>query len=407
MAKLGIIDRWSILATAFVVPLVAFSFGLFSLPVFYPPLTRRFGWTHAEVAAGGAIVLLLIGGLGPVIGWLADHFSPKIVLLGGTFTVATSLALLSRSEGLRQFYGACMLLGIGSAAVSLLPTSLLVAPLFSKQRGLAVGTINVGVGIGGLLSPLISGTLIRTRGISHAFKFLSLCMAIPLLVILVLFWITSGKEPAESKPREVKGAHLAGRPGAMRLFWMLGISLVLVAHTMTGVQQHIVLFLTGHGIGPGRAALALSVLLGMSTLGRILGGAAADKFSARGSLLLSAVFLALGIVGLLVVAPNSYLIYCVVGIFGLGYGAAFNAPPLIAFEYFGLKDVGTIFGWFMLFFGVGTSTGALVSGLIYDRAGSYLFSFTFDLAMVTAALFLLLAIGGNPLAREPALSVAE
>jgi MFS family permease len=395
------------LAAAFVVPLVAFSFGLFSLPVFYPSLTRQFRWTHAEVAAGGAIVLLLIGGLGPVIGWLADRFSPKEVLLVGTCIVAVSLALLSRSGNLRQFYGSCLLLGIGSAAVSLLPTSLLIAPLFSKQRGLAVGTINIGVGIGGLLAPLISGTLIRTRGISYAFKFLSFCMVIPLLVILALFWIVSGKEVTENKARKVKSAHLRGRPGAMRLFWMLGISLVLVAHTMTGIQQHIVLFLAGHGIGPGRAALALSVLLGMSTLGRILGGAAADRFSARGSLLLSAVFLGLGIVGLLVVSPNSYVIYSVVGIFGLGYGAAFNAPPLIAFEYFGVEGVGTIFGWFMLFFGVGTSTGALVSGLIYDRAGTYLSSFEFDLAVVVAAFFLLLAIGRNPGIRESAASFVE
>jgi MFS family permease len=407
MLNSGLLRHWSILVTAFVVLLVAFSFGLFSLPVFYPSLATQFGWTHAEVAAGGSIVLLLIGMLGPVIGWLVDRYSPKDVLLAGTCTVAASLALLSRSEGLRQFYGSCLILGIGSAAVSLLPTSLLIAPLFSKQRGLAVGTINAGVGLGGFLAPLISGALIRTRGTSRAFEFLSFCMAVPLVMILLLVWRTSGKERAEGTARKAKGAPLRGRAGAMRIFWMLGISLVCATHSMTGIQHHIVLFLMGHGISRGRAALALSILLGMSALGKILGGAAADRFSARISMLLSVVFLGMGILGLLVVSPSSYLIYSIAGIFGLGFGGVFNAPPLIAFEYFGTENVGTILGWFMLCFGAGASTGAFVSGLIYDRTGSYSSSFAFDLAAATAAFLLLLAIGRKPGVREPVPSVAE
>jgi MFS family permease len=405
--KLGLLHRWSVLVTAFVVLLVAFSFGSFSLPVLYPSLTRQFGWTHAEVAAGGAIVLLLIGGLGPAIGWLADRYSPQDVLLAGTCTVAASLALLSRSEGLRQYYGSCLMLGIGTAAVSLLPTSLLIAPLFSKQRGLAVGTINTGVGLGGFLAPLISVTLIRTRGMSHAFQFLSLCMAVPLVLTLALAWGTSGKARAASKARKATGAHLRGRVGTTRLFWMLGISLVLAAHSLMGVQQHIVLFLMGHGVGPGRAALALSILLGISALGKVLGGAVADRFSVRISLLLSVVFLGIGIVGLLAISPRSYLIYWVAGIFGLGYGGIFNAPPLIAFEYFGTDDVGTILGWFMLCFGVGASTGGLVSGLIYDRAGSYFVPFAFDLAVAAVAFVLLLAIGRRPGVRELVPTLAE
>ena len=188
---------------------------------------------------------------------------------------------------------------------------------------------------------------------------------------------------------------------------MFGISLLFAAHSMTGIQQHIVLFLTGRGISLGRAALALSVLLGMSALGKILGGAVADKFSARISMLLSVVFLGIGIIGLLVISPSSYLIYWIAGIFGLGFGGVFNAPPLIAFEYFGIEDVGTILGWLMLCFGAGTSSGALVSGLIYDRAGSYLSSYAFDLAVAAAAFVLLLAIGGKPEVREPVPSVAE
>lgn len=393
--------RWYTLVTAFVVLLTAFSFGLFSLPVSYPSLTRQFGWTHAEAAAGGSIVLLLLGGLGPVIGWLADRYSPKTVLLAGTCIAALSLALLARSEDLRAFYGSCLILGLASAAVSLLPTSLLIAPSFSNQRGLAVGAVDAGVGLGGFLTPLLAGTLIRTGGTSHAFELLSFCMVVPLLMILPLFWSRSGKEGFTKAALKTKRTYLQRGAGATRLLWLLGITLFFASHSMMGVQQHLVLFLTGHGVGPGRSALALSVLLGASTLGRILGGAAADRFSARVSLLLSVVCLVVGIIGLLVISASSYLILLISGIFGLGFGGVFNSPPLIAFEYFGIEDVGTMVGWFMLFFGVGASSGSLVSGLIYDRAHAYSLSFEFDLAVVVLALFPLLAVGRRHEITEP------
>ena len=93
--------------------------------------------------------------------------------------------------------------------------------------------------------------------------------------------------------------------------------------------------------------------------------------------------------------------------FGLGFGGVFNAPPLIAFEYFGIDDVGPILGWFMLFFGVGASSGGLVSGMIYDRTGSYSLSFTLDLAFAAAAFLVLLALGRKAGVRGPAPSVVQ
>ena len=173
------------LLVSFTVLTVAFSFGLFSLPVFYPVLTKKFGWTHAQAAGGGSIVLLLIGILGPFIGSLADRFGAKAVLLGGMCVGALSLALLSRTESLAEFYAFCVLLGIGSASVSLVPTSMLIAPWFSKKRGLAVGVINAGVGVGGFIAPNLTSSLIRKNGVSQAFLSLAFFMAIPFLMTLI------------------------------------------------------------------------------------------------------------------------------------------------------------------------------------------------------------------------------
>ena len=382
---------WQVLAASFTILMVAFSFALFSLPIFYPFLRRTYGWNAAQASAGGSIVLLLIGVLGPVIGRLTDRFTPKKVLLTGMCIGAGALALLSTISSLPQYYAFCVLFGIGTAAVSLVPTSMLIAPWFSTKRGLAVGVINAGVGVAGFIAPNMTRKLIETFSMSHAFVALAALMTIPFVVTLVL---VRGKNVTPQSPAAAKHRHTFAKAGEVvrtPMFWMFGLGLFFAAHTLTGIQQHLALYMTGHGVTPTSAAFALSMLLGASAAGKIGGGAIADKYSARVSLLWSIVCLALGIGGLLAVEPGSPLVYWSAAVFGLGYGGVFNAPPLIAFEHFGTERVGTILGLFMMFFGVGTSSGGLVAGMIFDRTRNYANSFSVDLLSCGIAFLLFFA----------------
>jgi MFS family permease len=381
---------WQVLAASFTILMVAFSFALFSLPIFYPFLRKAYGWNAAQASAGGSIVLLLIGVLGPVIGKLTDRFTPKKVLLTGMCIGALALTLLSTIAGLPQYYAYCVLFGIGTAAVSLVPTSMLIAPWFSTKRGLAVGVINAGVGVAGFIAPNLTRKLIQDFSMSYAFVALAALMAIPFIVTLVLVRgenVSPQTRAAAPRHSFSKAAEVIKTP----MFWMFGLGLFFAAHTLTGIQQHLALYMTGHGVTPTNAAFALSMLLGASAVGKIGGGAIADKYSARVSLLWSIVCLALGIGGLLAVEPTSPIVYGSAATFGLGYGGVFNAPPLIAFEHFGTERVGTILGLFMMFFGVGTSSGGLVAGAIFDRTHNYANSFTVDLLSCGIAFLLFFA----------------
>ena len=378
---------WQVLTASFTILMVAFSFALFSLPIFYPFLRRTYGWNAAQASAGGSIVLLLIGILGPIIGRLTDRFTPKKVLLTGMCVGATALALLSTISSLPQYYAFCVLFGIGTAAVSLVPTSMLIAPWFSTKRGLAVGVINAGVGVAGFIAPNMTRKLIETFSMSYAFVALAALMAIPFIATLVL---VRGVQRAPAQTHR-HGLTKAGDVIKMPMFWMFGLGLFFAAHTLTGIQQHLALYMTGHGVTPTNAAFALSMLLGASAVGKIGGGAIADRYSARVSLLWSIVCLAAGIGGLLSVEPGSPMVYWSAAMFGLGYGGVFNAPPLIAFEHFGTQRVGTILGLFMMFFGVGTSSGGLVAGMIFDRTHNYANSFAVDLLSCGIAFLLFFA----------------
>lgn len=383
---------WLTLLSSFCTLAVAFSFGLFSLPVFYPVLVRQFAWNRASVAGGGSIVLLLIGIMSPLVGWLADRFSAKAVILGGMFFGALSLTLLSRAQSLGTYYAFCILLGIGTSAVSILPNSLLVAPWFSGRRGLAVGFVNAGIGLGGI-APLVASWQIRAHGFSHAFLFLAACLALPFLLVLII--VPRASAPVRREPGRSAGrvGPSAGQLVRMRMFWIFGVSLFFAAHAMLAIQQHLVLYLTGQGVTPPRAALALSTAIWSSAVGKLLSGATCDRFSARLAMILSVLYVGLGVAGVLAVAPGSDVIFVVAVIFGFGYGGIFNASPTIVFEYFGTRRVGAVMGLLLVFFGLGTASGGLLAGYLFDQVHRYSLPFALDLALAAVGLLLLLLTG--------------
>jgi MFS family permease len=179
----------------------------------------------------------------------------------------------------------------------------------------------------------------------------------------------------------------------MPMFWIFGISLFFAAHSMLAVQQHLVLYLTGQGVAAPRAALALSVAIWSSAVGKLLSGATADRYSARLAMMMSVLYVGLGVAGVLTVAPASGLIFAVAVIFGFGYGGIFNASPTIIFEYFGTRRVGSVMGLLLVFFGLGTASGGLLAGYLFDQTHRYATPFSLDLALAGAGLLLLLVSG--------------
>jgi MFS family permease len=392
MAKPSALQRWPTLFASFCILAIAFSFGLFSLPAFYPVLIKQFGWSHAAAAAGGSIVLLLIGTFSPVVGWLVDRYSPRAVIFGGILTVAVALALLSTARSLLTYYAFCLLLGVGTSAVSILPNSILIASWFSRGRGSAVGLINAGIGMGGV-APLLATSQFDRRGIGGTFLFLAIWMAIPCLVLLLAVprnLSSAARDGGDSSRALSVSAIGPAQLVRMPLFWIFGLSVFFAAHSMVAVQQNLVLYLRGQGVSPARAALALSVAVWSSAPGKILSGAIADKFSARLGMVCSILCIGLGISTLLGTPASSGVVFVFAFVFGLGYGGIFNATPTIVFEYFGARGVGAVMGMFLAFFGLGTSSGGLLAGYLFDRTLRYAVPFSLDLALTGAALLLLL-----------------
>lgn len=377
---------WLTLLTAFMVLTIAFAFSIFAWPAVYRPLVKTFGWNFASANAGGAIVLLLIGLLSPFVGMAIDRYKPKAVILSGAALSALALALLSTIHSLPQYYAFCVILGMGASAASIIATSILIGPYFSRWRGLAVGFINAGIGLGGYIAPRLATKLILERGISGMFLILSASMAIPFVLTLL---IVRDSDTPVARPSSAQ-VPTAGELVRMPMFWIFGISLFFCAHAMLGVQQNLISYLTGEHVAPKDAALALAIALAAAAPGKLISGILADRMSARAGMIFSVVCVALGILALLNTPPQSGLIYWLAVVFGMGYGGIFNASPTIVFEFFGTHQVGKALGLFYIFFGLGTSSGGELAGHLFDETHRWSVPFTVDLCLALASLTLVL-----------------
>ena len=135
-----------------------------------------------------------------------------------------------------------------------------MAPWFAQRRGVAVGFVNAGIGLGGI-APLIANWQIRTHGISGAFLYLACCLAVPFVLCLIVVRRAPATAAREVPRRPARNAPSAGELLRMPMFWIFGISLFFAAHAMLAIQQHLVLYLTGQAVAGQRAALALSIAI--------------------------------------------------------------------------------------------------------------------------------------------------
>ena len=135
--------------------------------------------------------------IGPLEGFLVDRFGPRKMMLLGVPLIAVGFYLLSRLEDITALTGwdalilfyTIYVLGItlGSSLGTGMAANTAVANWFIRRRGMALGILSAGVGIGaGLWVPVIGMVLARTswEQASVFAAFLVLIVGIPAAFVM-------------------------------------------------------------------------------------------------------------------------------------------------------------------------------------------------------------------------------
>ncbi len=197
-----------------------------TVPIFFMPLIKQYGWSHARTSLLPTVFVLLLGGAAPIAGWLLDRVQARVVMGTGAAMIAAGLLWASQTHSFWGMLGAWLLMGAGGAGSTVVPCAVVAANWFADNRGLAIGATLSGSGTGGIVLPPLTDYLIRRYSIGTAF----FVLAVPVIVIvlpMILLEIRTRPAGAVKSSVAEEVAKLPGlelRPAlGTAPFWLLGL----------------------------------------------------------------------------------------------------------------------------------------------------------------------------------------
>jgi len=346
-----------------------------TIGVFLPAIIRQFGATHAQAARIATASILATGIVSPAVGWLLDRVQARWVMACGIALTAAGYLLGSRANSLTLLIVAYALLGVGVAAGTFLPATLVAVGWFKERRGLAIGLALVGFSVGMTIWPMVVGQQL----VHHPWRQAMVWLAVPmLLVALPLVLLAVRQRAAGGNDPKAQRAALAGLDSSQlvraRAFWLLLAVQCLYALAVGSIYIFIVSYLIWVGFSPPMAATIFGIQALGAGVGFLVMGWLADRLGARPTMLLTIAGSVFSILCLSHAGPSA-MGWLFVVVFCIFWSTTAGAPhaiiPLLAAEALGMRRFGAVIGVLQFLSNVCLGSAPLVSGRIFDVTGGY------------------------------------
>jgi MFS family permease len=376
----GVYYGWWIVLAAFLNLFFVVGIIFYGFPVFYPYFVESLAFTRAQVTQGFFLGFLFAGlPFGILAGTLIDRVGARCVILVGVALVALPLLLMGWMTRFWHFEVLCIVEVIGYVLAGPIPNQVLISRWFSRRRGRAMGYAYLGLGLGGVVAPLLINFLAHTLGWRHALQLLGA------LILLVLFpvavWVTrsspgdlgvdSASEVAQLNVQIPNSPSVSvAQATRSTSFWLILAGSTLVIGAIGAVIQHFILFLKDSGYSATTAARFSTMLLASSLAGRVIVGYLADRF--RNSHIMAFFYFVIGASVTLLIIPESPVVLGIfVIVFGFSMGADYMLIPLVTAECFGTAALGKLLALIIMGYSVGQWAAPWLVGRIFDARHSY------------------------------------
>ena len=349
--------------------------GMWSVVVTLPAVQAEFGVARAAAALPYTLTMLGFAAGGVVMGRAADRFGIARTVAAAAVMLGAGYALASAMPGLSAYALAHgVLIGLGAGAL-FGPVMADASLWFHRRRGLAVAIAASGNYIAGAIWPPIVAAATQAYG----WRTTELAIGATLIIlVLPLAWLL--RTPAPAQPAESNAAlgtplsqtRLGLPPG--RLLALLVAAGLGCCVAMSMPQVHIVAYCADLGYGPARGAQMLSLMLGLGIISRIASGWVADRIGGLPTLLAGSLLQGASLL-LFLFFDSLTSLYVISGLFGLFQGGIVPSYAIIAREYFPARGIGAKIGLVLAATIIGMALGGWMTGVIFDRTGSYQLAF--------------------------------
>jgi sugar phosphate permease len=375
------------------------------------------GWSKTSVSGASAMMSMEAAVIGPILGWFLDRFGSRGVIKVGVIMFGIGFMLLSQIDSLLSFYGAVIVIAIGSSMAGYFPLNVGVIQWFEKKRARALSMVGLGLALGGMFVPVVAWSIesIGWRETAFGCGVLAIVIGYPLACVFRRrpedFGETVDGLGAQRGTVDVSGVQpetnaepefTAKQALRTKAFWLLsaghGVALMIVTAVNTHAINHMRISL---GYTIAQAAFYITLMTGFQVIGVMLGGLFGDKLQKNR---VAAVCMTMHMVGMLMLTyalgPVMLVLFAV--FHGLAWGIRGPFMQAIRADYFGRKSIGMILGLSAMFTAIGQVSGPLLAGIMGDATGNYDLGFTVLALIAGAGTFLFWFAKPPPLPGAPA-----
>lgn len=374
--------------------------AIYPQSILAPYLLKEFGWSRSEFAFLGTITLIALI-IFPAVGRLVDLLGVRRVILPGVILYPLSWAAFSLMTGAIWVYVVLVVVQLFTGAlVTSIVYSKIVAPIFTRSRGLALSLMMSGpAATGAILSPLLT-SYVEVAGWRAGYLAVAAMMAV---LGLAGYFLLPESRDAPDTIRPIRKRH-DWRDYRMAFanpaFWIIfgGMAMCNIPNVLHTSQMAIML--TDRGLGAQATASAISAFALGVIGGRFACGLCLDRLPAE---LVAACTMILPAAGFFVLAVNVSAPVVIIGtmaLVGLSQGAEGDIGAYLTAKYFDVENYGTIYGMIVSNAVVSTALGAGILSATLERTGSFTMFLFIGAFAVIAGSVILLALRAIPVARE-------
>tara|TARA_X000001036_G_scaffold404562_1_gene411934 strand:- start:1715 stop:2890 length:1176 start_codon:yes stop_codon:yes gene_type:complete len=363
--------------TQFIIVGMLFTYGLLMTE-----FEKEFGWSRTILSTIGAAGWLAWGVLAIPGGYLNDKIGPRLLLALNGLIFGVGFILMSYSNEIwHLFVIFIFFIGVGLSThdISTLST---IAKWFGKRRGIMTSIAKIGTALGQMLIPPLIAVLIIQFGWRSAIFYLGIACCVGLILAALLMSLPKVPDKKKSIENEIKEF------SSNYQFWLLAACQFFIFFAMFTTMTHIAPYGKDLGLSIKDSALLLSIVGFSSIFGRLAIGLLADKLGSRRTYIICVIPMMISFYGL-ANSDSVNVIYFLLPLYGFSHGGHFTIVPFTIAEYFGVDRLGSVFGKITFFGAIGSVTGPIFAGAIFDSIGDYNLAFHIISLMITACVILL------------------
>ena len=345
---------------------------------FLKAFEKQKGWSRAVISGASSFARAESALLGPIEGYLIDRYGVRKLMVIGNVVTFVGFIFIAFTDHLYQLYLGYFFMSFGTALAGWLPTMTLMNTWFEKKKTFAMAFSITGTHIAGWVAPFLAYSLL-TYGIRNTALVIAVItlMFSPLSYLIVRDRkITNVPKTSEEKKQKIRFRfklnlnpeikyQLKRRP-----FWIIAFTHMCSTTSIVTLTVHLPAYITDLGFTTIQSGYIVSIFSTVAIFSQYIAGYTGDKYGKKFVLLIFLLFQVLSLIILSLSDSWSYLILFAI-FWGIGYGGRTPLMTAIRGDYFDRSAFATLFGLSGMVMNVGTTSGPIIAGWIFDSYGSY------------------------------------